>query len=313
MDNHDEQIDFMAVTDGSDTAVDHGVLLAEVETDSDTFCGDNSIDEADGVMSVESLGNALLSDEDDNNEVVSKASDAPYEAAKWEVGDSTIIGDPRTQREYWQEQSFADNCMPAAESAILRQCGVNVSERDAAYISASNGWYIPGKGTSIEHAGKLLDCYGINNHVVCNGSMQGLVDELKAGHGVVAFVRADQLWDSGKLNDFGQFVAKLIGIDRPEVMPANHALCITGFNLDDPENPMVILIDSGHPEGGGAEYPLAKFKDAWENGCCAYMATDNPLHSIVYASNQRSLWNQHINNESSPFHSFMTDAFARSI
>lgn len=313
MEPQTEQTDFMAAADADATGVNQEVVPAEAGADAVGGTNFVSMDETDGFAPLASLGDDWLPGADDDGVPEFKASDAPYEAATWEVGDPTILGDPRTQSEYWQEQSFADNCLPAAESAILRQCGVNVSEQEAAYISAMNGWYVPGEGTSIAHAGKLLDYYGIKNHVVFNGSIQGLADELQAGHGVEVFVQADQLWDEGKLNDFGQFVAKLIGIDRPEVMPANHALCITGFNLDDPENPMVILNDSGDPDGKGAMYPLDKFKDAWENGHCAYMATDNPLHSILYAANQKFLWNQHVNDESSPFHSVMTDVLARSI
>lgn len=40
---------------------------------------------------------------------------------------------------------------------------------------------------------------------------------------------------------------------------------------------MVIINDSGHPDGAGAAYPLDQFMDAWENSGFYYTATDGSL------------------------------------
>ena len=45
----------------------------------------------------------------------------------------------------------------------------------------------------------------------------------------------------------------------------NHAVQVIGIDYSDPDNPMVILNDSGHPDGCGLEVPMDTFLDAWDD------------------------------------------------
>lgn len=193
----------------------------------------------------------------------------------------SVIGRPDVQTAVWEQQRYDDNCAPTAEGMIIRQFGYDCDQDQFAYISAANGWYNPGEGTSAEDIGRMMDAFGIENHSVEHAGVADLVNELASGHGVVVTVNSDQLWSSGPLHSLLHSVTQLLGLDSSENLPADHALCVTGFDFSDPAHPQVLLNDSGHPDGQAASYPLEKFVDAWENGDFHYVATDDPLPSIT--------------------------------
>lgn len=196
-----------------------------------------------------------------------------------------ILGVPNAQADFWDMQEFADNCEPTSESFIIRQFGFDgISTNDFAYISQANGWYMPGGGTSMEHMGDMMDLFGIENHTIQNASLEDLASEIANGHGVIVGVNSGQLWDQGPLQDLFNWAAKEFGFDNPVDAPADHALCVTGFDISDPDHPMVIVNDPGHPDGQGAAYPLDRFMDAWENSNFHMTATDNPLPSFTALS-----------------------------
>ena len=64
---------------------------------------------------------------------------------------------------------------------------------------------------------------------------------------------------------------------------------MTGFDVSDPDHPMVIVNDPGSPDGQGAAYPLDRFMDAWENSNFHMTATDNPLPSFTALSIRDSI------------------------
>lgn len=202
-----------------------------------------------------------------------------------------IVGCPDTQANYWEMQHFPDNCAPTAEGSIIKQFGYDLSQDDFAYYSQANGWYSPGEGTSAEDIGKMMDAFGIGNHTVENAGIADLMGEVMQGHGVVVPVRSDQLWDEGPMNDLLNYVAKKLGFDNADSMPADHALCITGFDFKDPANPQVVLNDSGAPDGQGINYPLVKFHDAWGNGNYTYIATNDPLPSLTHDTSMLANFN----------------------
>lgn len=201
-----------------------------------------------------------------------------------------ILGVPNAQADFWEMQEFADNCEPTSESFIIRQFGFdNISTNDFAYISHANGWYMPGGGTNPAHVGDMMDLFGIDNHTIQNASLEQLAGEIASGHGVIVGVNSGQLWDQGPLQELFHWAAKQFGFDNPVDAPADHALCVTGFDLSDPDHPMVIVNDPGDPNGQGAAYPLDRFMDAWENSDFHMTATDNPLPSFTALSIRDSL------------------------
>lgn len=205
--------------------------------------------------------------------------------------DNDVIGMPDIQAEYFDGmQIWDDTCAVAAESSLIRQFGFDISEGEAAYISASNGWYQPGGGTSPDVIGNLMDLYDIDNHTVMNASLSDLAQELSQGHGVIVGVRSDQLWDQGAGFELKNFICEALGIDTSEYLPADHAIVVTGLDLSDPDNPMVLINDSGVPNGIAQAYPLDRFMDAWENSDFYYTATNDTLPSMMDDMNS-SEWN----------------------
>ncbi len=183
------------------------------------------------------------------------------------------IGDPDFQQDYWELQNMPDNCAIAAQTSILNQFGIDVSMDEANYVAVSNGWYSPGFGTSPDDLGNILEAYGIPTHAVENASVQQLANELQQGHRVLVGVNSDDLWDTGPMSEFWNWVGEIFGLDTSTFTPADHAIAVTGLDLSDIDNPQVIINDPGHPEGAGHSYPLDQFMDAWENSDFHYVST----------------------------------------
>lgn len=209
-------------------------------------------------------------------------------------GDGNVIGNPGVQADFAQMQIFDDNCAVCAETSIINQFRSDdpLSQEDAAFVSAQNGWYVPGSGTSPDVIGHLMDAYGIANHTVTKADIQDLAQELRLGHGVIVGVNSSELWDSGALADLKHFLCKSFGLDNSIWQPADHAITVTGIDMSDPDHPQVIINDSGAPNGNGAgvSYPLDKFLDAWENSDFRYTATDVPLPSLRDAGIDPAFW-----------------------
>jgi len=192
------------------------------------------------------------------------------------VYDDFFIGNPAAQMDDWIYQDTPDNCAVAAETSLINQfIPDDLSLDEAGYISSSNGWWQPGMGTNPDEIGNLMDVYNIPNHTVMGGSIEQLAWELDQGNGVIVGVNSAELWDEGILNTIEQFFLDAFGLDN--VNPADHAVVITGIDVSDPNQPMVIMNDSGIAGGAAAKYPLEQFVDAWENSGFYYTATDSPI------------------------------------
>jgi hypothetical protein len=194
--------------------------------------------------------------------------------------DDYFIGDPAAQMDDWIYQD-ADNCAVAAETSIINQfLTVDLTLDEAGYISSSSGWWQPGMGTNPDEIGNLMDVYNIPNHTVMGGSIEQLAWELEQGNGLIVGVNSAELWDEGILNTIKQFFLDAFGLD--DINPADHAVVVTGIDVSNPDQPMVILNDSGTPNGAAAAYPLDQFVDAWQNSGFYYTATDIPIPDSQY-------------------------------
>lgn len=191
------------------------------------------------------------------------------------LDDSFVIGN--TDILHCEHQIAADNCAVEAERSIINLFVDDpLTQQEAMDISSSHGWYQPGVGTAPDVIGQMMDLHGIPNHSVVNASTMDLVSELAQGHGVIVGVDADELWDKGPLADLKQYISTTTGVDFGNAN-ANHAIVVTGIDVSDPTNPMVIINDSGIPGGQGSAYPMEKFLQAWEDSGFYYTATDVPL------------------------------------
>jgi hypothetical protein len=192
-----------------------------------------------------------------------------------------FIGDPASQMSHWILQTEIDNCAVAAEVSIINQfVGGDLCLDEATYHSAANGWYQPGIGTNPSDIGNMMDLHGISNHTVMGATIEQLTVELQNGHGVIVGVNSAELWDQGLLIQVKQFFLDAFGLDN--INPADHAVVVTGVDVSDPNNPMVIINDSGTPNGAAVRYPLDQFVRAWENSGFYYTATEVPIPNSPY-------------------------------
>ena len=123
-----------------------------------------------------------------------------------------------------------------------------------AELAEENGWFYEENGTPFLHMNKMLDYYGIENEMSFNNDEADLREALENGEKVIVSVDADEIW-------YGETDDVFTPTDG-----ANHAVQVIGIDYSDPDNPMVILNDSGHPDGCGEMVPLDVFMDAWEDG-----------------------------------------------
>jgi len=182
--------------------------------------------------------------------------------------DELVIGDPQTQAETFEPQTLDFDCAVQAQANLISLFeGRHFSESEAVFEAAKDGW-LTENGTSREDVGTLLELHDIGVHHVENGSVQDLIGEISAGRGVIVGVNSSELWDPGLLTWLE---------DKFGAKGADHAITVTGIDMTDPGHPMVIVNDTGTPDGAGAMYPLDQFVDAWGNSGRFYVATNDPL------------------------------------
>lgn len=180
----------------------------------------------------------------------------------WDDSGDLIYGDISPEG-VWEMQDTPFTCAVVSQQMILREFGVDISESQLVYHATANGWLTEG-GTSVLDMGNLLEAHGVPTHTNFAGDLDSLVYELSQGHKIIAAVDSGELW--GTDFPFSDFI---------DPAGADHAIVISGVNLTDPDNPMVVVNDPGHPDGAGREYPLAEFLDAWEDSGQTYVATDS--------------------------------------
>lgn len=160
-------------------------------------------------------------------------------------------------------QSYPDTCAIKSQQLVLERFGIHISEEDLRAEAIAHGWYTPGRGTSMEDVGKLLELHGVDVHQYVNGNICNIMNELAQGHEVIMGVDSGELWHYG----FKEKIEDLI----PGVGGADHALIVSGINTDNPHNIKVIITDPGTGDLC-KEYSLSQFVDA-ANDSHFYMVT----------------------------------------
>jgi len=183
-----------------------------------------------------------------------------------------IIGTPDSDKSHWEEQTLPIDCAVMAQRGIIEDfTGQPYSEAQAVWEASHNGW-LNENGTSPDDVGKLLELHNIPCHRVDGARIQDLMAELSQGHKVIVGVDSGELWnkDSPMEDFFGQ--------------SADHAIWVTGVDNSDPNDPKIIINDSGVPDGAGKEYSLSQFKDAWADSGFNYVATNNAPPDMSFAA-----------------------------
>jgi hypothetical protein len=166
-----------------------------------------------------------------------------------------VIGEPDEALSEWEFQGDTMRCALYSQMFVIEEFTDHEVDMEAfADYAESKGWFDERYGTPLNHMNKMLNYYGVENELSYNNDMDDIQECLEQGGRIIVALDADEMWYAE--NDD-------IYVPGDGV---NHAVEVIGLDLSDPDNPVVILNDSGTPNGQGVEIPLEVFMDAWEDG-----------------------------------------------
>ncbi len=168
-----------------------------------------------------------------------------------------VSGDPAVDMEHWEFQGPTGRCAIYAQKFVIEEAiGREVPIEELVAVAEENGWFneTAGGGTTTLNMDKLLEYYGVDHEMSFDNDINSLEEALKDGKNVIVGVDSGQIWYGDPNNIFS-----------PETQ-ADHAVQVIGIDHTDPENPMVVLNDSGTPNGCGELVPLEIFENAWNAG-----------------------------------------------
>ncbi len=161
----------------------------------------------------------------------------------------------------WHHQHHDDTCAIVCQEFILESVtGLNYSENELMREAYENGWYTPGGGTPMEHVGDLLSAHGISIERGVDHSISDLETKLHEGEKVIVGVNAEDVWYP---HTPSLLESLLTDIGFMPGQQADHAVQVVSIDRTNPSNPIVLLNDSGTPDGAGERVPLSTFEHAW--------------------------------------------------
>lgn len=168
-----------------------------------------------------------------------------------------ICGDPAADMENWECQGQTNRCTLYAQKFVIEELtGQEVDIETVADIAEENGWFSEENGGNALDMANVLEYYGLEPEMSYHNDMEDIQLCLEEGGKVIVSVDSGEIW-------FGETDELFCPVDG-----ADHAVQVIGIDYSDPDNPMVILNDSGSPEGCGEMVPMDVFVDAWEDGDC---------------------------------------------
>lgn len=266
--NQDGQID--SITTHTDTNYDGRFDNVTKAYDS---TGDGEIDKVDVYVDANGSGHAdyqeAYSFDPSTGQLV------PAMAADFEIGGTManeldnfqpnedypegISGDPAEAMTHWECQGDTNRCALYAQKFVIEELTLGNEKIDIeefADTAKEHGWFTEESGTTLFNMNNMLDYYGVDNEMVFHQSVEDIEDCLNDGGKVIVSIDCHEIWYGEDNNIFA-----------PE-SSSNHAVEVIGIDRTDPDNPMVILNDSGSPNGRGEMVPLDVFEGAWEDGDC---------------------------------------------
>ncbi len=265
-----EQVDF-----GSDGTVDLINILEDLD-------GDGEFDYFEQIIGADTDGDGILDTvvsmvDHDMDDIVDEVFETPvFEADGTDESDfseydatyenfdpddydpNVVVGNPVDNMENWHMQQDGGSCAVVSQEFILEYIsGQEFDEAELCELAHEMGWFEYGSsgGTSPFDIGNILVLHGLTVEQSFDNNAEDLHGALASGGSVIVVVDADEFWE-GEDDDFTPGDG------------ANHAIQVIGIDYSNPDEPMVIINDSGHPDGCGAMVSLDLFMDAWEDSGC---------------------------------------------
>ena len=174
-----------------------------------------------------------------------------FDPAKYESMEG-VYGYPDRAVDLWEEQE-GNRCALYAQKFIIEEItGLDLDIEKMVAVAEAYGWFSEERGTPLAYMNEMLNYCGIENETLnCSG-----YDEFKSyiqnGDRIIVAIDSDEYW-------YGEYDNLYEG-EAPD-----HAVEVIGIDESDPEHPMVILNDSGLPNGQGVRVPADTFMEAWED------------------------------------------------
>lgn len=168
-----------------------------------------------------------------------------------------VCGDPASDMENWECQGNTNRCTLYSQKFVIEELtGQDVDIEQLVDISEENGWFTEETGGNALDMANVLKYYGLDPEMSYHNDIEDIRQCLKDGGKVIVSVDSGEIW-------YGETDQLFCPVDG-----ADHAVQVIGIDYSDPSAPMVILNDSGSPNGCGEMVPLDVFVDAWEDGSC---------------------------------------------
>lgn len=175
-----------------------------------------------------------------------------------------VSGNPQDAMEEWEYQGDTGRCALYAQKFVIEELtDTEIDMEGLARLAEENGWFSEDGGTPLLNMDKVLDYYGIENDMSFHNEITDIEECLESGGKIIVAVDADEIW-------YGEQDDLFTPGDG-----ANHAVEVIGIDRTNPDDTMVILNDSGNPNGCGELVPLETFLDAWEDGNCQMITCMN--------------------------------------
>lgn len=246
----DGDFDYGVITVGQDTDGDGVIDVLQIGEDCD---GDGVLDSLTDFADIDGDGDL---DPLDGSALDGRAP--AYENFDPDDSDDDgVIGDPAEAMENWHTQETGTSCAVASQEFVLETLtGRDFTEAELRDLAEQNGWYDPDGGTPMADVGNILEHMGLTVNRSQGNSVSDIEECLENGGEVIVGVDSSELWEGESDDFFGPG------------MGADHAIQVIGIDRSNPDEPMVIINDSGCTNGCGAMIPLDEFMDAWEDSGC---------------------------------------------
>ena len=178
------------------------------------------------------------------------------------VEEGRLVGDPTGDAEHWFVQAQNGFCVPASVAQIVAEYTGQDFADEEHFVERTNelGLFVYDSegipGMTANGALELLESYGVPAELTV-GSVDTLAQSLEDGRRVMLFVDSGEIW-------YGEDV---------EDNAADHAITVTGIDY---ERGVVIISDTGDPNGNMNELSIADFEDAWADSGYAMVQCDEP-------------------------------------
>lgn len=149
-----------------------------------------------------------------------------------------------------------DNCVVVAQKMVLDEYGINLSEAGLTLRAMVDGTLTATSGVHPLRAtdAEILERYGLEPETMAGATIEMLENLRAEGRPPIVAIDAGEAWatnydDNEDAEDAGKGV--------------NHVVVFLRVDRSDPDNPMVVVNDSGRHDGGELRIPLVQFQDAW--------------------------------------------------